>query len=130
MIRTLLVLLILAAQLDAHDLWLIAPVKATANEAAVILAHQGMEFPKSTNAANASRSPRPLSSVPMVIKLVERRLAPLRRESQHGSVSRRRSRDCMSSSLKPRRSNLRWRLQSLMLILSATAAAHFQTPPR
>ncbi len=54
----LLSLVFFAPCASAHDLWLIPPEKALPEKAAVVLAHVGMDFPKSVLAPDTDRYPR------------------------------------------------------------------------
>ena len=84
MIRAIAIGLLSAASLPAHDLWLIPPEKSTAKEPAVVLVHQGMEFPKSTNAANVKAFGQAYVIGPDREKV---NLAPLAAEEKSGRMS-------------------------------------------
>ena len=51
----LLIALLAFSGASAHDLWLIPPEKAAAKDTVKILAHSGMEFPKSVHAPDPAK---------------------------------------------------------------------------
>jgi len=62
--------------LPAHDLWLIPPEKAKAEESAKILAISGMEFPKSEHAPDPANSPSGGCSIRKARRAFSKPLAP------------------------------------------------------